>query len=888
MYACFFRRRRSRVTACLPSLALPLVWLGTGVVAGAPVTDPLRLDPRIRPITQSLELELDPAADGYSGSVRVELHFSLATNRFRFHALELGLGEAKLDGQVVALRPEQAGLVSAMAVEPWATGRHVFELVFTNDFNRDGTGLYRTEAEGKPYLFTQMAPADARRAFPCWDEPGFKIPWRLTVTIPRDLEAVGNLLVAVTTPAGERKTVEFGRTPPMPSYLVALAVGPFESMPIAGQAVPGRIVTVAGRIAQGEMAAQEIPLLLSALEQYFGVPQPFPKLDHVAVPELPWGAMENAGAVFYHTSVFPQDAALASACQRNTLIGILAHEMSHMWFGNLVTMQWWDDVWLSEAFASWMSSKIVRQVHPELRTALGSYASAAFARVNDAQPKVKAVRRAFSGGDDLREAYDTLSYSKGEAILTMIEGWIGEAKFREALQLYFTRHAWGTVRSEDLWAAFGERGDPSVVEMVRRYVEQPGIPELTVRRLPGDRLQVRQQRYRSLVSQGVEDAVWWVPMVVRHTGPQGTNTVRLLLTQAEDVFEVPGLDQAAWVHPNAGESGYYYWNLEPHLTSMLAGPARQSLNAPERLGLLEGARATMRSGSLPAERVLELALQFLQDTEPEIQAEAVWAVERIRRVVPREDQPAYTRLVRRPLRFVLDEVGFSPKPQETAETESLRGVLLSQLGIEHDDPEVVAFCRDLAVRQLADPRSVPASCADVVLSVATWHGDSTWSARLRSAFEQAKDPEIRSRFGSLLAGFRDPVVVRSALDYGLTEAVKPTELGGLLGGRDELAATRFEWLVANYDAVEKKLPPREVPSLVFVVSGDDETLLAKGRVFFLDPARKETATEEQLAELADMLEVWTALRARYGFGLAAFIQARTADITRGSSGAPGR
>ncbi len=254
--------------------------LSAAWAAQVPLDDPLRLDPRVRPIAQYLELHLDPAADSYPGVARVELQFGVATNQFRFHARGIALGTATLDGKELTLASREAGLMSATAAAPFPVGLHVLQIAFTNDFNRDGTGLFKAFSGDKPYLFTHMEPTEARSAFPCWDEPGFKIPWRLTLTIPKNLDAVGNMPIAQETESDAGKTLEFDRTPPMSSYLVALAVGSFDFVPIRGQAVPGRIVTVTGQAPLAQMAAEAVPPLLAELERYFGLPCPYPKLDH--------------------------------------------------------------------------------------------------------------------------------------------------------------------------------------------------------------------------------------------------------------------------------------------------------------------------------------------------------------------------------------------------------------------------------------------------------------------------------------------------------------------------------------------------------------------------------------------------------------------------------
>ena len=248
--------------------------------------DPLRLGREVEPVTYAMDLELDPARDTYTGVARIELQFHVATNAFRFHARDLSSLTARLDGSELKLTHGDGNIVTATAPRPVPKGRHLLELKFENDYNRDGTGLYKVEKGEKSYLFTQMEATFARSSFPCWDEPGCKIPWRFTVTAPANVEVVGNMPIAERTIEGDRQTVSFGRTPPMPAYLVAFAVGPFDSMPIPGQSVPGRIYTTSGQTNLAEAAAKETQALLSALEEYFGIPYPYPSW----ITSRPWAA----------------------------------------------------------------------------------------------------------------------------------------------------------------------------------------------------------------------------------------------------------------------------------------------------------------------------------------------------------------------------------------------------------------------------------------------------------------------------------------------------------------------------------------------------------------------------------------------------------------------
>lgn len=305
--------------------------------------DPLRLTHEVVPVAQSVELTLDPAKDDYTGRTIIDLLASQPFTSFRLHAEGPAFTTATLtsgDGEVTtltaAVTDAEHNLMTLTAPAALGSGNYKLSIDFTAKYHRDGLGLYKTVSRGDPYLFTQFEDKHARKAFPCWDEPSFKINWQLTIKLPATLEAVTNAAVAIETRAGDAKTIAFGRTPPMPSYLVAFAVGPFEFVPVPGQSVPGRIITPKGQAALAAEAVRLAPPILSRLEEYFGIPYPYAKLDQIAVPEYVYGAMENAGLITYTDRGLLMDAEKPSFSQRRRLASIMAHEMAHMWFGKSV------------------------------------------------------------------------------------------------------------------------------------------------------------------------------------------------------------------------------------------------------------------------------------------------------------------------------------------------------------------------------------------------------------------------------------------------------------------------------------------------------------------------------------------------------------------------
>jgi len=824
-------------------------------------TDPLRLDPLIRPITQNVELNLDPNKARYSGKVRAEVYFHVPTNRFRFHASALDLGKATLNGGILKLSTSEGEITEAVLEQPVRVGRHTFEAEFTNDFSTDGTGLFKIEKDGKSYLFTQMEPNYARRTFPCWDEPSFKIPWNIVISAPANIEVVSNMPVADAATDGQTRRIEFGRTPPMPSYLVAICAGPLESIVVDGQAVPGRFYTTAAQTKLAQLAMKEVPQLFNRLEEYFGSPYPYPKLDHIAIAGISFGAMENVGAITYSDALFLTDESNTSAETHKFITMVIGHEIAHMWFGNLVTMQWWDDVWLNEAFAEWMSMKIAQQVRPEFRYDIESYKGVAYVKRVDAQPSVKAIRRSFRGGDNLLEAFDALSYIKGQAILRMVEGWMGEEDFRRSLQGYFAKHRWSNARAEDLWTALSANGNSSVAELVRKFIEQPGLPSVTFRRGSNDMLEIRQQRYRTISGEKSSNRVWDVPITIRFGAGKDVRTFRTLLATDSAEVNVPGLSEATWIHPNAAESGYYTWNLPPSMAAGLTNLPPDTLSVIEQLGLLDSTDLAFTGGEISAEDALGLLLGFSSSKEAEVQKAVVAGLVKFHEeILSWENRPASARLISRVLRPVLDSVGTNPQSGEPPAVESLRASLLLALGMHGADPDLIEFCKRKAHEQLTAPRSVEASIADATLRVATWHGDAEWAKKLRVAFESQTAPDLRNRFLSVLSGFANRELATLAYEYALGEQVRPAEFVSALMGQRDQAPVRFEWLASNYFKVKSKVPEDMLPMLPAMFIGADTTLFAKIDTFFQDPSRKTPLTEGELTKLRESVELESALR----------------------------
>ncbi len=465
-----------------------------------------RLERKVVPTFESVRLALDPAQPAYTGSVRIELHAREATSTFDFHARKINFERLALtrategsppgDRREVPLQHAAEGeSVRVTTAAPLEPGAYTLEIDFSADFDSQATGLYRLQADGAWYAFTQFEATDARGAFPCWDEPDFKIPFQVTLVVPKDDLAIGNTPVVRETIAGDRRTVVFEKTPPLPTYLLAIASGPLATVAVQGMPVPGRVVTVKGSARLAQEAARVMPPLVAALEKYFGIPYPYRKLDVLAVPEFWPGAMENAGAITFADRFLLIDPRAASVDQKRSLALIMAHEMAHMWFGDLVTMRWWDDLWLNESFASWMGDRVSDQVFPEFRAELAQVPGMDRAMRTDALLSTRAMRQPVEGVENLEQLADELAYDKGQAVLTMFERWLGPETFRKGVVDYLKAHQWGNAAAADLWASLSKAAGKDVGAAMATFLDQPGVPLVRAEVTPDGRVRLTQCRF---------------------------------------------------------------------------------------------------------------------------------------------------------------------------------------------------------------------------------------------------------------------------------------------------------------------------------------------------------------------------------------------------------
>ncbi|MGD1094208.1 MAG: M1 family metallopeptidase [Bryobacteraceae bacterium] len=597
--------------------SLILSWLVCAASLSALPSPPSFLLPDdVVPRKYIADLTIDPSQPIFDGWVSIEVDLRKSVNVVWLNGKDLIPREAVIEfaGQSYPARAETAGgeFIGLALDSPVGPGRATLSIRYQGRIDDQAlVGLYRRKVENEWYAFTTFTPIEARRAFPCFDEPRFKTPWELTLHVRRDQRAFSNASALRETeePDG-MKAIQFAPTEPLPSELVAFAIGPFDvfqGVP-AGQDTPIRVITPKGHAADGEPAAKTTVDVLPRLEAYTGIPYPFGKLDHVALPEGAYGAVENPGLITYLSRVLLIPPGQGTPEKDRAIRSLEAHEIGHQWFGDLVTQATWEDVWLSEGFATWISGKMMDEEQPATRKNLGAVASRERIMTVDAGPRTRPVRLAMKSREDLQRLYVPLVYDKGASILLMLEGWLGEGHVRDGLRAYLNEHRFGNATTADLEADLSKAAGMDPAKVMDSFLDQTGIPSIhgDVRCEPGATPRIE-------IEQTASPHTWTLPVCWKADGLAQTCTV---LDAPWQEIELPR-DAAcpAWIFLNAGGTGYYRTEWTGPQATALAEHGLAELTPAERLTLLYDLRALPQAGRMDA---FPMFLKLAADPEPEI------------------------------------------------------------------------------------------------------------------------------------------------------------------------------------------------------------------------------------------------------------------------------
>ncbi|MGA8889989.1 MAG: M1 family metallopeptidase, partial [Anaeromyxobacteraceae bacterium] len=635
-----------------------------------------RLPGSVRPVRYDAFLSIDPERGAFHGRLTIALALASPSREIVLHAVGLRVTAASLSAagssRTATVTPHEASETIALGTGSEIPAGAVDVVVeWSGSFSAGLRGLYRAG----PLAATQFEAADARRVFPCLDEPGFKAPWALSVEVPGGTAVLANGAEVGREARGDRELVAFAETPPLPTYLVAVVAGPMAGCPAERvRGVPVRTWAVPGKADLTAFGQEAATAVLPRLEDYFDVPYAFGKLDQIGLPDFEFGAMENAGLVTYRETALLLDPATASLPVRKRIAEVVTHELAHQWFGNWVTMRWWDDLWLNESFATWMAYKIVAAWKPEWRIWLDFDQGKAAALGLDALRSTHPIHAEVRNPEDMGEAFDLITYEKGGAVLRMVEAWLGEDAFRRGIRLYMRRFARGNAVADDLWAALGEASGQPVLQLANAWIRTPGFPLLSLSR-EGSRVRLSQRRFLSAPG-AREPGTWPVPVVLRWADDRGTHVRRVLLQDAAEEVELDATGPVRWVFGNAGSTGFYRVD---HATPDRAALARHlaALLPEERIALLADEWALLRTGDREASSFLDLVAAFSGEDDRAVLDELVGRLAAVEhRLLDGAARDRFRAFAASLLRPALDRAGLDAAAGEDGEARLRRAALV--------------------------------------------------------------------------------------------------------------------------------------------------------------------------------------------------------------------
>lgn len=835
------------------------------------------------PLKYSLTLTPDLELFTFSGEENIEIEITQPTTKLVVNAAEIEVKSASLvlqGGNVIRIasidydEPKETVTFSlANSVEP---GRARLDVEFTGILNDRLHGFYRStyqspDGQQRTMAATQFEPTDARRAFPCWDEPSIKASFEVTLVVPQNVAAVSNMpIVAEAHLENGTKNIRYQETPKMSTYLLAFIVGEMESIEATtdgGTLI--RVFTTPGKVEQGRFALDVAVRLLDYYNDYFGIPFPLEKLDHLAIPDFAAGAMENWGAITYREVALLYDPDNSASAAKERIAEVVAHEMAHMWFGDLVTMAWWNDLWLNESFASWMAFKAVDQLFPEWNMwtqfiAMDLNAGMALDGLENSHP----IEQEVKDPSEINQLFDAISYSKGASIIRMLEQFISPETFRQGLHDYLANHTYGNARGIELWQAMQDVSGQPIVAMMASWIGQTGYPvvEAKIDRSQDTwRVDLHQQRF--LYAGLKEDStLWQVPVAV--VSGETSSQDRMVLGERSAVLHLQNStpsSAATWIKLNPGHTAFYRTVYEDSdWVALIAAVESQELSASDRLGLEADAYALARARVISATQFLELANAYRNEEEFAVWADLVGSLRAVDMLVAQESvSEEYRALARDILRPVVRKMGWDPVPGESHLNAMLRNTVIGGLGA-FGDQEILEEASHRFLRYLEDPSSLPADIRSVVYGLAAQNGDTNTYESIHNLAKEEQFQEERLRLYGALTRFSSGELINQTLGLSLTDEVRSQDTVSLItqttGNRNRGTRLAWDFVKENWTEMDRRYGQGGFAMMRLVsMAGGFTTIEEHHEVeeFFKEhPVPSATRTIQQALERIDLNAKW--------------------------------
>jgi aminopeptidase N/puromycin-sensitive aminopeptidase len=790
-----------------------------------------------------------------------------------------------------------------------AAGPATIEIQFTGILKDKLHGFYLAKTKLRRYAATQFESTDARRAFPSFDEPALKATFDMTLIVDKGDTAISNGRIISDTPGpgAEKHTLRFSPTKKMSTYLVAMAVGDFQCNEGSADEIPIRVCGTPDKKPLGIVAVHYAEEILKFYNQYYGIKYPFEKLDIVGVPDFEAGAMENTGAIFYRESLLFVDEKRSSMDVRQAVFEVLAHEMAHQWFGDLVTMKWWDNLWLNEGFATWMALKPSQALHPEWKANLEAVSNTDGALQVDALKNTHPIRVKAESPQEIGELFDAISYEKAGAVLRMIESYVTPDVFRRGVNSYLRKFAYGNASAEDFWDAVTQASGRPVDKIMTTFINQPGEPlvsvatkcitpppqtvitrtrkgrksRTTVTPHPKTEVTLTQERFFADPNITPQEADrWMIPVCFKSSdGKQFCQ----ILSQREETVPLTGC--AGWVFTNANAVGYYRTQYSGEAFQKLNASAMAQLGTAERMSLVHDEDALVRTGKESVAKFLDLVAALNQDLEQEVVGSYLRSlITADDYLVTPQDRPAFRSWIRSNFRPMMEKIGWMPAAGEASEVGELRGYLLGVLTGIGEDPEAIRQAANVADQYLKNPESVNISLARMALVEAAHWGDAGLFDRYLAAMREARSPEQFYAMTAAMAGFRDPQLVQRWLQISVSDATRNQDTGILIAmvlRRHEVSQIAWQWVKEHWPEVEKKTTTASGANIVAATSGfcDPES---RDDVQHFFQEHKVPSSERALRQVVENVNACISFRSHQQKNLASWLGQHSGSTAAGT------
>jgi len=859
--------------------------------------NPFRLPGPVRPVRYDLTLEPDLEAATFAGEVTIDLLLSAATETISCNALDLDILAAEVvEGSLadeapiiavtqVALDPETERVTFTLS-RALSAGEAHLRIRFTGALNDKLRGFYRstfsdTDGIEQVIATTQFEATDARRAFPCWDEPDHKASFAISLVVDEELFAVSNAREISRTASPNRPgkhIVRFAETIVMSTYLVAFIVGPLEATdPIDVDGIPMRVIFPKGKRHLTAYALEVGAFCLRHFANYYGIAYPGDKLDLVAVPDFAFGAMENLGCVTFREILLLVDPATTTQAELLNVTDVINHELAHMWFGDLVTMKWWNGIWLNEAFATFMEMHATDAFRPQWDrwTTFGLSRTAAFD--TDSLTSTRPIEYPVISPADAEGMFDILTYEKGAAVVRMLEQYLGEAQFQSGIRQYLTQHAFGNTETTDLWDAIESATGEPVRRIMDSWIFQGGYPVLSIETVnDGRTLRISQHRFgyagdlgdsESTIPAHDDAALWIVPLIFsQRSAIDGVITFEKVLLDQRSI-DIELVEPATWVLANTEGTGFYRAKYAPDLRSALITHAQTELSAIERYGLVDDIWASVLAGDLEAHDFLEMAEAFNDETDLSVWQRIVAGLNALDRVVDGDSRSALRTRVRGIISPAYERLGAEPKSDDSDRDRALRGVLFEALGTIGGNLDVQSRARVLLTIDALEPDpALVAASVNIVAATGTSGEFDDFITRMKAA----STPQEELRYLGALADFPDPDLIARLVRMSLTDDVRsqnaPLLLRRALSNRD---AGEIAWFFVSseWEAITTRLPSNSIARFLEGIRGLSKPSVAAEVLSFFE-THEVPQGDKILAQHLERLEVNVALRQRESVRLA--------------------